>query len=65
MAIEILTRGLPPMEEKYKASCNKCRTTISFLRRDANHQSDQRDGDYLWVRCPVCQATITHHLKGT
>lgn len=57
MAIEIIRKGTPPAERKYKTTCPNCKTTFSFLQKDTSYKGDQRDGDYLAVDCPVCKTT--------
>jgi uncharacterized protein with PIN domain len=56
--VEIISRGTPPEEKPHEATCRNCSTQIRFLRREAKYISDQRDGDYLEVTCPVCSRTI-------
>lgn len=59
MAIEIVRRGKPKEEKEYQAGCRYCGTIIKFKRGDAKYQSDQREGDYLVVDCPICTRQIT------
>ncbi len=61
--MKILKRGLPPEERSIKASCNNCKTVVSFKPLEAQYVPDQRDGDYLRIGCPVCNRFITVAAK--
>jgi len=56
--MEILFRGQLPELKVYEATCTHCETVISFVRSEALYRSDQRDGDYLIIKCPVCSNSI-------
>lgn len=58
MAIEILKRGV--LKRKFfLGTCRSCTTQVRFLEEDAlTTCSDQRDGEYATVECPVCEETI-------
>lgn len=58
MSIEVIERGTPPGEKPYKVTCTSCRSKLKFLRTDAKFTSDQRDGAYLTIRCPVCGTDV-------
>ena len=60
--MDILKRGIPPSERTYIADCRTCKSQIKFKRTEAKLTSDQRDGDYLNIVCPVCGAGITKAL---
>lgn len=54
--MEIIVRGKLPEEDEYEATCYRCRTVFRFQRVEARYVSDQREGDYLSIACPVCKA---------
>lgn len=58
MTIEIIQRGMLPADKVYKSTCRECHSTLQFKRGDARYVSDQRDGDALVVKCPVCKQEI-------
>lgn len=58
MAIEIIQRGTLPGERQHQTRCGACQTIFSFGETDARRISDQRDGDYLTLPCPVCQRPV-------
>jgi RNase P subunit RPR2 len=58
MAIEVIERGELPEDRPYEATCNRCRSKLRFLRGDAQFTADQRDGDFLTVKCPVCGESV-------
>lgn len=57
--MKIISKGTDPATVPLYATCNKCKTQIEFLPHEAKFRSDQRDGDYYTITCPVCQAAIT------
>lgn len=61
MAVNITKRGLVPSAVIHKASCNTCGTEFTFLTTDTKYHSDQRDGDYYSLTCPLpgCGNLIT------
>lgn len=60
--MEILHRGTAPSERVHEATCNSCKTKVRFTQGEAKYNSDQREGDYLSVSCPVCHNIITKAL---
>jgi len=56
--MEIIKRGIKPSEKQYEATCRNCDTQIRFFAAEAVRKSDQRDGDYLSIACPVCDRDI-------
>lgn len=57
--VRIIKRGRPPAERLFEVTCRCCRSEIEFVRGAARTSRDQRDGDFLFIDCPVCLATIT------
>ena len=57
--MEILHKGTPPSARVHEATCNTCKTQIRFKQYEAKYHSDQREGDYLSIGCPVCGHSIT------
>lgn len=51
--MEILSVGKLPSEKEYTTTCGSCHTRFKFKRGEASYHSDQRDGDYLLIRCPL------------
>ena len=37
----------------YRGTCRNCGTEIEFDKNEAKYVSDQRDGDFLTMRCPT------------
>jgi endogenous inhibitor of DNA gyrase (YacG/DUF329 family) len=56
--MKILKRGKRPEDKVYRAECNNCGTEVEFKYTEAKHTFDQRDGDFLTVKCPVCKQPI-------
>jgi len=57
--MRIIKRGIPPEEREYQVTCHSCRTEFLFERKEATFHGDQRDGDYLEIKCPVCKKSVT------
>lgn len=57
--MKIIKQGQLPAERVYQGTCRRCTTEVEFQRGEATYHADQRDGDFLTVRCPVCNDTIT------
>jgi len=58
----IIKRGTIPAERIYEATCRVCNTEVSFLQKEAKINYDQRDGNYLTIKCPVCESVIFKDL---
>ena len=58
MAIRVTKHGALPDHDVFAGTCYRCKTEVEFERVDARLTSDQRDGDYLSVDCPVCGDAI-------
>lgn len=60
MAVEVVKRGELPGNRKYKGTCGYCQTQIKCIQSDGKLVAarDQRDGDRLEVKCPVCAKNI-------
>jgi len=57
--MRIIHRGKPINEKVYEKMCYKCKSVIEFSGGEARRRSDQREGDYLEIECPVCGDKIT------
>lgn len=57
--MKIIYRGVKPSDVEYIGVCNTCRTQAAFKRGEAKESpSNQREGSYLYVICPVCDGKI-------
>jgi hypothetical protein len=54
MTIKIVRRGELPEEKIYRGTCSYCKTEFTFNGSDGKFRSDQRDGDYYEIDCPLC-----------
>ena len=61
--MEIINRGKLPSERVYTATCTNCGSVLRFTHAEATHHSDQRDGNFVSVKCPVCHHNVTHYEK--
>lgn len=58
-AMEIIRKGVASESKTYRVSCDNCDTLFKFQQLEANWVTDNRDGDYLEVDCPVCGKSVT------
>jgi uncharacterized protein with PIN domain len=63
MTITIIKRGTDPREQPINTTCSRCKTEFSFHEADAKRVTDQRDGDYFDLPCPVCGKSCTVSLQ--
>ena len=63
--MKIIKEGVDPATQPMYATCSRCRTQIQFLPGEASYHSDQRDGDFYQIKCPVCPAMITKNIGTT
>lgn len=61
--MKIISRGEPPEIKPVRAECGHCHTVVEFLVVEARYVSDQRDGDYYSLKCPVCTREITKAVR--
>lgn len=60
--MKIIRQGIDPAKQTVEVECNRCRTVIEFLPIEAKYVSDQRDGDFYQIDCPVCNHKITANV---
>lgn len=63
--MKIITRGIPPEEKLYRSLCIYCKTVFQYIAKEAKLVSDQREGDYLSIACPVCNQPVTQNPHRT
>lgn len=56
--MKVIHEGKLPEEKVYEAECRYCHTVVEFGEKEANRQSDYRNGLYLMIKCPLCQKPI-------
>lgn len=63
--MEIIKEGELPGSKTYTATCNSCKTVFRFRAGEAKYITDQRDGDYYSVTCPLkgCHSTVTANAR--
>lgn len=52
--MKIIEQGQIPEEKTYQCTCRNCKTVFEFKKYEARYVSDQRDGDFLTISCPIC-----------
>lgn len=60
--MRIVKHGKPYGDQKHKLKCPGCGTVIETLTSELKRVTDQRDGDYWTIPCPVCPRAITKQV---
>lgn len=53
--MKIINRGVPPQENLFRFTCSNCKSLLECKQGEMKHYSDQRDGEWWNIDCPVCQ----------
>lgn len=61
--MKIIERGTDPQSTPIRATCNHCKTVFEFHPIEAEYTSDQRDGNFYLIGCPVCKHTVTKDIN--
>ena len=61
--MKILEKGSLPEESIYRCRCCNCNTLYEFQRKEAVYVPEQRDGDYLTTKCPLCNRRNSTAVK--
>lgn len=62
--MEIIKKGTPPEEKIYEAECSKCKSVLRFKQSEGKITYDQRDGNLITVKCPVCGESVHKNIAG-
>lgn len=60
--MKVLRQGVRPEEKTHQVTCTNCKSELEFQQHEATIHSDQREGDWMEIKCPVCAAKITKGL---
>jgi len=58
MAIEVISRGTKPEERTVNGACVHCKSVLRWKASDGKGESNQRDGDFNVITCPVCREKV-------
>lgn len=61
--MEIIKKGKLPSERVFVAVCDHCSTKFRFKQSEGKVTYDQRDGDFISVKCPLCKKTVHKDFK--
>lgn len=61
--MKVISKGIDPATVPLQCTCGQCRSVIEFLPHEAKYTSDQRDGDFYKIQCPVCGTAITTDVR--
>jgi len=57
--MRIIKEGQKPEDKLYTLTCRKCKCEFEFKQIEAKINYDQRDGNFLSIRCPCCNEQCT------
>jgi hypothetical protein len=60
--MKVLKVGRFPEDKVYVVTCGYCKSEIEFAQKEGKITSDQRDGDYISITCPICKKQIIKSL---
>jgi len=62
--VRVINKGHDPARGWLVTSaCRRCGTEFEWNTQEGAYRSDQRDGDFYEVGCPVCNAAVTCDAK--
>lgn len=56
--VEVIERGQPTWNRRHRVKCLGCQSILEFAELEAKRTSDQRDGDFFTIECPVCKRDV-------
>ncbi len=56
--MKILKKGILPKDKTYTVSCGNCHTKFQFKQHEGEIIEDDRDGDYITIKCPICKGHV-------
>lgn len=56
--MKIIKQGTLPKDRSYTTTCDNCDTKFSFKRSEGKYTLDQRDGEWIEIKCPLCKERI-------
>ena len=59
--MKILKKGKVPADHTHIVTCKMCKTQFSFYRKEGTIVVEG-DGDYVRVRCPLCNEIVTDKI---
>lgn len=57
--MRIIKQGQKPEDILHTLICHKCKCEFEFKQIEAKMNYDQRDGNFLSIRCPCCNEYLT------
>lgn len=60
--MEILFKGTLPKDRDVEGTCYTCKTRVRFKVGEGTITSNQRDGTFVTVACPVCTNPIYGYI---
>lgn len=61
--MKIICQGVKPEEKVYRSKCRSCQSIFEYEAKEAEYVIDDRTGDYLKIKCPVCGVLNSRSLK--
>lgn len=61
--MKIIKKGKRPEDKKHRGTCHNCKTVVEFSQSEGVVTYDQRDGNFVTVKCPTCGQDITSAIN--
>ena len=61
--MEVLKQGTHPDDKVFNGRCHYCAAEVRFRQSEGRITREQRDGDFITVRCPTCPENINVELR--
>ena len=58
--MKIIKQGSLPEDRPYRSVCRRCNAEFEFLEKEGEVVFDQRDGNFVKIKCPCCGENCTH-----
>ena len=62
--MKIIKKGVIP-SDAYKMECRYCKAVFEFTKSETNVVFDQRDGNFMQLKCPCCSKDLTCNVQAS
>ena len=62
--MKIIKKGVIP-SDAYKMECRYCKAVFEFTKSETNVVFDQRDGNFMKLKCPCCSKDLTCNVQAS
>lgn len=61
--MNIIKEGIKPKDRKYQLTCQTCATVFNIFEYEGTKSHDQREGDFISCKCPICDQIVNHQIS--